>query len=60
MLENTNQIAFGADSESVCLNLEGRQLSCVMESVVQAFRVHKKFIEKEITQSINRLTLMKK
>ena len=52
--------AYGADAESVCLNMEEKHLRSVMESVVQAFRTHKRFIEKQITQSVNKLTLMKK
>lgn len=35
-------------------------MRCVMEQIVQAFRVHKKYIEKRITLSVNRLTMMKK
>ena len=31
-----------------------------METIVQAFRAHKKYIEKEITVAVNKLTMMKK
>lgn len=31
-----------------------------MASISQAFRTHKKFIEKEITLAVNKLTMMKK
>ena len=48
------------DSQSVNLNLEAQQLKVVQESIVQSFRHHKKYIEKEITVSINTITLLKK
>ena len=51
---------YGADAQAICLNLEAGQIRCVMESIVQAFRAHKKYIEKEITQQVNKLTMMKK
>ena len=48
------------DSQSVNLNLEAQQLKVVQESIVQSFRQHKKYIEKEITISINSITLLKR
>ena len=48
------------DSQTVNLNLEAQQLKIVQESIVQSFRQRKKYIEKEITISINSITLLKK
>jgi len=45
---------------SVNLNLESSLLKVVQESVVQAFKQHKKYIEKEITLIVNQITLLKK
>jgi len=35
-------------------------LKVIQESIVQAFKTHKKFIEKETTISINKVTMLKK
>ena len=37
-----------------------RQVICAQEQVCQVFRLHKKFIEKEITHSLNQLTTQRK
>ncbi len=42
------------------MNLEQSMLKVIQESIVQAFKTHKKFIEKETTISINKVTMLKK
>ena len=42
------------------MRLEVSMVKVIHESVVQSFKAHKKFIEKEVTLAVNKVTLVRK
>ena len=49
-----------SSTTGVDMRLEISTIKVMHESIIQSFKAHKKFIEKEVTLAVNKVTLVRK